>query len=352
MKCAGARSAGNPHAACDVAGAGDGATVGPTWARRGKPRIRTRVHPDGQPRQLSTLPHYCRTTRNGKFGLGRKPVGKRVDQTLRRIGAELRRRMHHNPYEVAKWLGKILNGWLRYYAVPTSSPSLRRFAFRLRRMWLRVLRRRSQMDRTKLDKLGRVAAAFWPPVVANPASMARTAVCRQTPEVGAPCVSAHAGKSARGAVGTTGVPTVTLPVPDQLAGSRNDDDRNAASQSTTRRSIAGSAFRPGNGEAPALAVALATVAELAHRRDLRQGPRPVGVSVPCARQAREHDRFLSLGDPQHQGREAIPRQGAERVEGLGAARGAEYRQGADVRCHHRGVQGRGQMPRTRRGTGR
>ena len=139
----------------------------PTWARRGKPRIRTRVHPDGQPRQLSTLPHYCRTTRNGKFGLGRKPVGKRVDQTLRRIGAELRRRMHHNPYEVAKWLGKILNGWLRYYAVPTSSPSLRRFAFRLRRMWLRVLRRRSQMDRTKLDKLGklgRVAAAFWPPL--------------------------------------------------------------------------------------------------------------------------------------------------------------------------------------------
>ena len=58
------------------------------------------MHPDGQPRQLSTLPHYGRTTRNGKFGLGRKPVGKRVDRTLRRIGAELRRRMHHNPYEV------------------------------------------------------------------------------------------------------------------------------------------------------------------------------------------------------------------------------------------------------------
>ena len=46
---------------------------------------------------------------------------------------------------------------------------------------------------------------------------------------------------------------------------------------------------------------------------------------------REHDRFLSLGDPQHQGREAIPRQGSERIEGLGAARGAEHRQGADLR---------------------
>ena len=108
--------------------------------------------------------HYCRTTRNGKFGLGRKPVGKRVDRTLRRIGAELRRRMHHNQYEVAKWLGKILNGWLYYYAVPTSSPSLKRFAFRLRRMWLRVLRRRSQMDRTKLDKLGKMAEVLWPPL--------------------------------------------------------------------------------------------------------------------------------------------------------------------------------------------
>ena len=142
--------------------------TGPRWALLG--------HEGGNPgygqgciltgNRASSRPYriYCRTTRNGKFGLGRKPVGKRVDQTLRRIGAELRRRMHHNPYEVAKWLGKILNGWLRYYAVPTSSPSLRRFAFRLRRMWLRVLRRRSQMDRTKLDKLGRVAAAFWPPL--------------------------------------------------------------------------------------------------------------------------------------------------------------------------------------------
>ena len=54
--------------------------------------------------------HYCRTTRHGKFGLGRKPVGKRVDRTLRRIGAEL------NPcggctithMRWPNWLGKIL----------------------------------------------------------------------------------------------------------------------------------------------------------------------------------------------------------------------------------------------------
>ena len=31
VKCAGARSAGNPHAACDVAGVGNGATDDSTW---------------------------------------------------------------------------------------------------------------------------------------------------------------------------------------------------------------------------------------------------------------------------------------------------------------------------------
>ena len=41
------------------------------------------------------------------------------------------------------------------------------------------------------------------------------------------------------------------------------------------------------------------------------------VPVPGARQAREHDRLLPLGDAQHQGGEAIPRQGAERSEGVG-----------------------------------
>jgi hypothetical protein len=41
-KCAGKRSAVNPHAAFEEAGAGNGATDIPTRARRGKPRIQTR----------------------------------------------------------------------------------------------------------------------------------------------------------------------------------------------------------------------------------------------------------------------------------------------------------------------
>ena len=108
--------------------------------------------------------HYCRTTRKGGFGLGRKPMRKRVNRTLIRIKIELRRRMHHNRYEVAKWLARIMNGWLGYYAVPTSFRSLKRFMRRLLKMWCRMLRRRSQKDRTTLASVGALARAFWPPL--------------------------------------------------------------------------------------------------------------------------------------------------------------------------------------------
>ena len=153
-----------------------------------------RARGEGRPETFDFLgfTHYCRTTRKGRFGLGRKPIGKRVNRTLKRIKAELRRRMHHNVYEVAAWLGRVLGGWLRYYAVPTSFPFLQRFVLRLKRMWLRVLRRRSQKDRFTWDTIGRLAGAFWPPLrILHP--WAEHAVCRQTPKVGASCPNGLAG---------------------------------------------------------------------------------------------------------------------------------------------------------------
>lgn len=55
-----------------------------------------------------------------------------------------------------------MDGWLRYYAVPTSFPYLKQFTFRLMRLWRRVLRRRSQKDRFTLAKVGALVRAFWP----------------------------------------------------------------------------------------------------------------------------------------------------------------------------------------------
>ena len=45
----------DPHAACEVAGAGNGATDTVKRARRGKPRIQPSRRPDGPPRQFPTL---------------------------------------------------------------------------------------------------------------------------------------------------------------------------------------------------------------------------------------------------------------------------------------------------------
>ena len=55
--------------------------------------------------------HYCTTTLRGRFRLGRKPVAKRVNRTLARIDEVLRKRWHHDIWEVGRWLGRVCE-WL------------------------------------------------------------------------------------------------------------------------------------------------------------------------------------------------------------------------------------------------
>ena len=67
--------------------------------------------------------HYCAKTRKGRFRLGRKPSAKRMNRTLRRVGERLWRQRHADHWEVGKWLSRVLNGWLNYFAVPGSTRS-------------------------------------------------------------------------------------------------------------------------------------------------------------------------------------------------------------------------------------
>jgi hypothetical protein len=67
--CAGARSAGNPHATCDVAGAGNGATATPKRARRGKLRIHAKEKPTGH--RASARPDQW-SCKKALRGFGRK----------------------------------------------------------------------------------------------------------------------------------------------------------------------------------------------------------------------------------------------------------------------------------------
>ena len=106
--------------------------------------------------------HYCTKTREqGRFQLGRKPVAKRMARTLKRIKEALRRRMHESVRDTAQWLGKVVDGWLNYFAVPTAYRYLERFVTRLKRMWLLVLRRRSQKDHSTWADIARLTARHW-----------------------------------------------------------------------------------------------------------------------------------------------------------------------------------------------
>ena len=108
--------------------------------------------------------HYCRTTRKGGFGLGRKPVARRTRRTLRAVKAALRKRMHDKPVKTGIWLGRVLRGWLGYYAVPTSYLFLTRFVEELKRIWLHMLRRRSELDHFSWERLEGLCARLWPTV--------------------------------------------------------------------------------------------------------------------------------------------------------------------------------------------
>ena len=131
--------------------------------------------------------HYCRKDRKGRYGLGRKPIAKRMRRTLKRVKEELSRRMHEGIGKTGKWLGRVLNGWLNYFAVPTSLRYLRRFASHVLRLWMRAINRRSQKGGYSWEAMNRLAATYWPRLGIR--IHGRTDECSSTPEGGAGCAS-------------------------------------------------------------------------------------------------------------------------------------------------------------------
>lgn len=110
------------------------------------------------------MTHYCTVTRKGWFRLGRKPARKRVTRTIRRLWEALRKRWHVDKHENARWLGRVLRGWLSYYAVPGSFRYLNAFVYIVKRLFLRALRRRSQKDRTSWEAVDQLSKRYWPKV--------------------------------------------------------------------------------------------------------------------------------------------------------------------------------------------
>ena len=116
--------------------------------------------------------HRCGQTRTpGRFTIHRHSIAKRMRATLQAIKAKLRKRMHRPLGETARWLRRVVRGWLNYHAVPGNSHRIGRFVDEVTRLWLFVLRRRSQRGRKRWtwDRMQRLARKHLPrPRIVHP----------------------------------------------------------------------------------------------------------------------------------------------------------------------------------------
>lgn len=100
----------------------------------------------GKPETFSFLgfTHICGKSRKGGFLLERHTDRTRLQEKLREVKAELRRRMHGSIIEQGAWLRRVVQGHFNYYGVPTNIRALGAFRKQVGRYWLTTLRRRSQ----------------------------------------------------------------------------------------------------------------------------------------------------------------------------------------------------------------
>ena len=101
---------------------------------------------EGKPETFDFLgfTHVCVKTRQGAFTVLRRTMRTRWQGKLRAVRVELRRRLHDPLPEVGAYLGSVVRGHMRYYAVPLNRPAVQRFRAGVTRLWHRALQPRSQ----------------------------------------------------------------------------------------------------------------------------------------------------------------------------------------------------------------
>jgi hypothetical protein len=87
-----------------------------------------------------------------------------MNRSLREIKDGLRKRMHDSVQEQGRWLRQVVEGYFQYHAVPTNLQRLGAFRYHVMQKWQRVLRRRSQKDRTSWERMTELAERWLPKV--------------------------------------------------------------------------------------------------------------------------------------------------------------------------------------------
>jgi len=127
---------------------------------------------EGKPETFTFLgfTHICSVSwKEREFKILRLTAKKGMRRTLSRLKEVLLARMHDGIDEVGPWLRKVVQGYYNYFAVPDNLASLMSFRHALGKIWHKVLCRRSQKGRMRLDVFIKWGMCWLPtPVVLHP----------------------------------------------------------------------------------------------------------------------------------------------------------------------------------------
>lgn len=109
--------------------------------------------------------HFCAARKDdGGFKLSRKTLAKKMKAKLADLKAELCKRINIDVYSQGRWLRAVVQGHFNYYAVPGNWKSLDSFKTAVSKLWLKLLKRRSQKSTINWKKLTVLIRWFIPKV--------------------------------------------------------------------------------------------------------------------------------------------------------------------------------------------
>lgn len=119
----------------------------------------------GKPEAFNFLgfTHCCGTRRSdGDFALRRVSIAKRVRAFLQKVKQELQKRYAWSVANQGSWLRSKVRGYFQYHGIPGNLSALGTVRREIARIWLRVLRRRSQKTILTWQKMSRWVKRWIP----------------------------------------------------------------------------------------------------------------------------------------------------------------------------------------------
>jgi RNA-directed DNA polymerase len=119
----------------------------------------------GRPETFAFLgfTHICGKSRQGGFIIRRHTIRDRLRGKLHEVKDTLYRMRHLPIDEQGRYLGRVVNGYLNYFAVPTNNRAINSFCHHAIWYWLKALQRRSQARRMNWRRMRPLIARWVPP---------------------------------------------------------------------------------------------------------------------------------------------------------------------------------------------